>query len=223
MKDSLHTLIYSAVLGLVCALLLTGAAEITKPYRQRNAQVEKIRNILSVLEVPFGSSGSPQELVDTFNKNVHEAKNGQLVMYAYSPPGSEGKAEAWAVPFAGPGLWGPVKGLLALEPDMQTIRGITFYEQEETPGLGGEIAAVCPAGAKVHQVETCPAWFRHQFKGKSIYDAAKRPGIHIRQGGAKGRNEVDAITGATMTSQKVEEMLNNVIRRIAEERNSHGR
>jgi Na+-transporting NADH:ubiquinone oxidoreductase subunit C len=112
-----------------------------------------------------------------------------------------------AVPFAGQGLWGPIKGFLALKPDLKTIHGVTFHEQEETPGLGGEIGA---------------DWFRDQFKGKSIEDAQGKRGIRIRRGGgATGPNEVDAITGATMTSERVEEMLNAAVARIAGEDIGH--
>ena len=100
-------------------------------------------------------------------------------------------------------MWGPIRGFLALEADMRTIRGVTFHEQEETPGLGGEIASV---------------WFQEQFKGKVIELPDGERGIHIRRGGgASGPNEVDAITGATMTSKKVEVMLNAVIERILRE------
>ncbi len=115
---------------------------------------------------------------------------------------------AMAVPFAGQGLWGPIRGFLALDPDMKTVRGITFYEQEETPGLGGEIAS---------------SWFREQFKGKSIASSEGKPGIHIRRGGgASGANEVDAITGATMTCNKLEAIINAVIGQIIEGRAKHG-
>jgi Na+-transporting NADH:ubiquinone oxidoreductase subunit C len=79
---------------------------------------------------------------------------------------------------------------------MRTIRGLTFYHHEETPGLGGEISA---------------DWFREQFVGKKIVDASGKGGIVIRMGGDLAGNEVDGITGATMTCDKVQEMLNNVI------------
>ena len=109
--------------------------------------------------------------------------------------------------FEGPGLWGPIKGFLALESDMKTIRGLTFYEQEETPGLGGEIVA---------------DWFREQFAGKTIVDAQGKAGIEI--GGSKsGPNHVDGITGATMTCDKVEAMLNKLVKTLVEESGSDGK
>lgn len=223
MKGSVHTLVYATVLGLVCALLLTGAARLTAPYRTSNAEAERIRNILSVLGVPYDPLASSEAVVEAFETNVRMEKRGELTTYVYVPPENEGAAEAVAVAvaFSGRGLWGPIKGLLSLEPDMTTIRGISFYEQEETPGLGGEIATACLGGDEGH-VPDCPAWFRHQFEGKIIQDATGKPGIRIVRGGASGANEVDAISGATMTSGRIEAMLNAIIRQIVEERDKNG-
>jgi Na+-transporting NADH:ubiquinone oxidoreductase subunit C len=207
-KDSLQTIIYAAVLGIVCATLLTGAAGISAPYKESNARAEEIRNILAVLDVPFDSEASSSELVKVFEQTVRTEKRGELTAYVYFPAPESGLSGAVAVPFTGRGLWGPIKGLLSLKPDMKTIHGITFYEQEETPGLGGEIAS---------------QWFRNQFKGKRLEDAAGTPGIRIRRDGAVALNEVDGITGATMTSQKVETILNTVIERIVEEYGDDGK
>ena len=87
---------------------------------------------------------------------------------------------------------------------MRTIRGISFYEHEETPGLGGEIGS---------------EWFRAQFAGKSIVDETGSGGIIIKTSKAKAINQVDAITGATMTCQKIQDMINNTINEIVEEQN----
>jgi Na(+)-translocating NADH:ubiquinone oxidoreductase C subunit len=187
--------------------LLTGASSFTAPYKASNVKAEEFLNILAVLEVPFESGASSQELVEIFNNNVREQERGDITFYVYSAD-EQGQSQAAAFGFSGPGLWGPIKGFLALGPDMKTIRAITFYEQEETPGLGGEIGA---------------AWFQEQFVGKSIVDESGRAGIIIGGSrGAKGRNEVDAITGATMTCDKVEEILNGVIKSIVEETDSNG-
>lgn len=223
MKDSLHTLLYAVVLGLVCATALTAVDRFTASRKQANAKAEEIRNILGVLGVRFDPDASSEELVKTFAENVRVGNFGKLTTYTYHPSGGDSNAQVVAIPFAGPGLWGPIKGFLSLEADMETIRGITFYEQEETPGLGGEIAAACLC-SKLASSANCPAWFRHQFRGKRITNLAGQAGIHIvRRGTGTAINEVDAITGATMTSDKVEAMLNVVIRQIIKERNKHGR
>jgi len=205
MKANIYTLLYALILGCVCALLLTGVGEFTRPYRQANKQAEEYRNILGVLGVRFDQGASSAELLKLFENSVEEKKLGQLTLYRYL---RDDELKAVAVPVSGPGLWGPIKGFIALEPDMKTIMGVTFHEQEETPGLGGEI------GAK---------WFRDQFKGKSIYGPDGTPGIAIVGGaGERARNEVDAISGATMTCDKVQTLLNNTITRLVEELEQHG-
>lgn len=207
MKGRLYTLGFSAVLGTVCALLLTAAAEFTAPYKAANEKAEEFLNILIALNVPMTQDLSSEQMVKIFDENVRD-RDGDKMVYIYTPGEAEYRLEAIALRFSGPGLWAPIKGFLALDSDMRTIRGITFYEQEETPGLGGEIAA---------------SWFRDQFVGKSIVDDNGNAGIVIRGGGVALVNGVDAITGATMTCDKVEEMLNEVIRNIVEENVSDGR
>lgn len=206
--SSTHTLIYAAVLGLVCAVLLTGVAEFTRPYAESNRAAERNRNIFGVLGVPYNKDAASDELVALFKKNVAKEKLGNLELFVYAPADVDPSEHCKAVEFAGPGLWGPIKGFLALDAEMKIVRGITFHEQAETPGLGAEIAAEA---------------FRSQFVGKRIEDAAGRPGIRIVRDGADAPNEVDAVTGATMTCDKVEAMLNDVIVRIIKERDRHGR
>ena len=205
MKGNLYTLAYAAVMGTVCALLLTGAGMLTAPYREANAKAEEVRNILAVLEVPFNSRSSSNELLGVFEENVRKEEFGELEAYVFE---TQGQVQAVAIPFFGPGLWGPIEGFLSLESDMQTIRSVTFYKQEETPGLGGEIAS---------------DGFRSQFRGKSMVSPNGKVGIRItRGGGASGPSEVDGISGATMTCEKVEAMLNKAIVRIVKERGRDG-
>jgi Na+-transporting NADH:ubiquinone oxidoreductase subunit C len=202
-KNNVYTLFYAGVLGTVCSLLLTAVASFTAPYKEANAEAEKNQNILGVLQVPYPAESSSQELVKIFEDNIRLEQKGTLTMYRYVPPKDSGNTETVAVAFEGPGLWGPVKGFLALEQDMRTIRGITFYEQEETPGLGGDIAT---------------DKFRDQFVGKSIVDTTGAPGIIISSGPESAANKVDAISGATMTCDKVQAMLNEAISSIVEEK-----
>jgi len=202
-KGSAYTLFYAAALGLVCALLLTAAASFTAPYKEANAEAEEARNILLALKVPLPENASSSEVVTARDENVQEQMRGDITTYVYAPASEGGKTLAVAMRFSGPGLWGPVKGFLALEPDMRTIRGITFYEQEETPGLGGEIVQ---------------PWFRDQFVGKTIVGEDGKPGIIIKVGGEDAPNKVDGISGATLTCDKVQAMLTEAAKSIVEEK-----
>ncbi len=201
MKGSVYTLVYAAVLSTVCALILTFAASFTAPYKLANAEAEEVKNILLALSVSVPEKASSEELVEIYEKNVQEKERGSITTYVYTPSGNNDGAIA--IRFAGPGLWGPIKGFLALDPKITKIRGITFYEQEETPGLGGEI--VKPS-------------FRDKFVGLLIRDEAGNPGIIIKNGGEAAVNKVDGISGATMTCDKVQEMLNEAIKSIVEEK-----
>jgi Na+-transporting NADH:ubiquinone oxidoreductase subunit C len=93
---------------------------------------------------------------------------------------------------SGQGFWAPIQGVIGIAADKQTITGIVFYQQNETPGLGAEI--------------TKPA-FRSQFKGKKLSPGDKA--INIRRPGAElGASDVHAVTGATQTCTRLERIIN---------------
>ncbi len=208
MKDNTRTLVFVGVLGLICALVLAGVSQFTAPFRQANEKAEEVRNYLSALGVPGWEEVSSQELLDVFERNVRVEQQGEQTVYQYVPASdSQGEPLAVAIPFAGTGLWGPIRGVLALEPDFATIRGIRFFDQQETPGLGGEIGA---------------EWFQKQFVGKRIVSAGGDPGFKINKPGAlEDANSVDGITGATMTSDRVEVILDNLAKDLLKEKSSN--
>ena len=202
MKGSAYTIGFAAVLGTTCALLLTAAADFTKPYKEDNQKAEEARNILKALNVPGAMEGTSKEVVALREEKVEDTKLGDIEAYQYSPGGANAKPEAVAIRFAGPGLWAPIKGFLAMDPELTMIKGLSFYEQEETPGLGGEIVK---------------DWFLARFTDLSIRDADGKPGIIIGSG-EDALNRVDGISGATMTCDKVQAMLNEAINSIVEEK-----
>jgi Na+-transporting NADH:ubiquinone oxidoreductase subunit C len=200
--NNLYTVFYAAILGIVCALLLTVVSELTKPFRLANAKAAEIRNIFEALDISYEKKASASDLEEIYKANITEKEVAEgLVVFEYSKPEAKEKVLAAAIRIEGPGLWAPIKGFLALEPDLKTIKGIRFYKQEETPGLGGEIAT---------------DGFQNQFVGKSIYDSAGQPGIIIKSGASKAINGVDAISGATMTCDKVQDLVNAAIIEFAE-------
>lgn len=96
------------------------------------------------------------------------------------------------LPVSGYGLWGIMYGYLALEGDGDTVRGIGFYEDQETPGLGGEI--------------NNPRW-QSQWPEKEIYNEANEVAFRVVKSGGGGEHAVDALSGATLTSRGVENMI----------------
>ncbi|PCJ87546.1 MAG: NADH:ubiquinone reductase (Na(+)-transporting) subunit C [Flavobacteriales bacterium] len=105
----------------------------------------------------------------------------------------------YVIPMVGTGLWGPLWGYLALEDDYKTCFGASFDHKTETPGLGAEIKEPL---------------FEAQFKGERILDEnGKFVSIKVMKGGAPADypHGVDAITGGTITSNGVSEMLQRTL------------
>lgn len=102
------------------------------------------------------------------------------------------------VPVRGNGLWSMMYGYLALKGDGNTVVGLSFYQQGETPGLGGEVDN--------------PKW-KAQWDGKKIYpEGSMDPEVHLKKGGVNpsspdAKYQVDALSGATLTSNGVTNLL----------------
>jgi Na+-transporting NADH:ubiquinone oxidoreductase subunit C len=203
MKRNAYTILYAVILGGICSLVPTAVGEMTAPYREANAKAEEIRNILLVLEIPVAQKASAQQLVGQFEKSVRVSSKGGRKLYLSVDNLDSTRVTAVATAFSGPGIWGLIKGFLALDTGMTTIRRISFYQNEETPGLGGEIGT---------------EWFQNKFIGKKIRDASGTPGFRIRRSNAQGPNEIDGISGATLTCGKVQAMLTALIKQIDKER-----
>ena len=103
---------------------------------------------------------------------------------------------ALILPVSGKGLWSSLFGYFALDlENYSTVKGITFYEHGETPGLGAEISK---------------DWFKSSFIGKEIFLDNQLISIHVAKAGKadkKNIHEVDGISGATITGRGVETLL----------------
>ncbi|OSI18314.1 Na(+)-translocating NADH-quinone reductase subunit C [Neisseria dentiae] len=101
-----------------------------------------------------------------------------------------GKTGQIVLPMHGSGLWSVMYGFVAVKPDGNTVNGITYYEQGETAGLGGEIAN--------------PLWQKH-FVGKKLYNEQGDVAIRIGKGASSDKEHgVDGLSGATMTTKGVQ-------------------
>ncbi|WP_127956988.1 Na(+)-translocating NADH-quinone reductase subunit C [Serratia microhaemolytica] len=108
---------------------------------------------------------------------------------------SSGAVDKIILPIYGTGLWSMLHGFIALDADGNTVRGLSFYDHGETPGLGGEIQN--------------PNW-RAQWVGKQLFDQNGVPAIQIVKGGAR-RDDihgVDGLSGATLTAKGVQNTFN---------------
>lgn len=134
----------------------------------------------------------------TGEEDIATLKRLEQYGLVYLKRGANGGIETAVIPVRGYGLWGTLYGFLALEGDFETVAGIGFYEHKETPGLGGEI--------------TNPRW-KAIWEGKELYGPEGEPAIDVTKSmAAKGTDErdhqIDMLSGATMTSRGVENLVN---------------
>jgi Na+-transporting NADH:ubiquinone oxidoreductase subunit C len=105
----------------------------------------------------------------------------------------DGRLDSVVLPVEGKGLWSTLYGYLALKADLKTVKGITFYEHGETPGLGGEVDN--------------QRW-KDSWSGKQLFDAQGQVKFHLKKGLASGDPfAVDGLSGATLTSNGVTDLI----------------
>lgn len=149
-----------------------------------NVKGEKIRDLKT--------AKNEIELIDNFkpeNKAILNGGEAHLPVYKF-------KTGVTVIPVYGAGLWGPIWGYIALQPDLKTIVGAYFDHESETPGLGAKIK---------DEVS-----FKEQFEGK-VFDLEDSSVLfEIVKGGAPegSENKVDAISGATMTCNGLNKAIN---------------
>ena len=114
------------------------------------------------------------------------------VFFVKDPNGDE--IRQIVLPIYGKGLWGTLYGYMALQNDLNTIAGITFYQHKETPGLGGEVDN--------------PSW-KQQWDGVQLYDDDGQPAAYVYKGAAPDDNvyAVDGLSGATITARGVTNLV----------------
>lgn len=236
-KDSVKgTLLVALVLCIVCSVVVSTAAVMLKPAQQANAALDMKRNVLmagGLIQDPRTSASEVEKLFESVTIKYVDLKTGKFTDEA--PAGGSGRAaskvpsaseklppeedkaklirrenikEVYLVeqggelqkiilPVRGYGLWGTLYGFIALESDLNTIAGLGFYEHKETPGLGGEVDN--------------PNW-KALWLGKKVYGPEGNVAIDLVKGGvdpnsAKADFQVDALSGATLTSNGVDNLL----------------
>lgn len=225
-----YIIIYAAVLVAVVAVILSVASEALRSRKEANARNEKMQSMLAAIGVQSSLDNANTlyskyfveelaidgkgEVVTTFQPNADkpagerpfdidvkaqqalskDGKDCRLPLFRFSKDGTEG----FVIPVSGTGLWGAIWGYVALDSDCSTVLGVTFDHKSETPGLGAKI--------------TTPE-FQRQFVGKKIKDADGRfVGVQVLKNADKSSpNEVDAISGATITSSGVSAMLKDCL------------
>ena len=188
---------------LSAAGLLDESTDITEQFKSIDARIVDLDTGLfdtsiKLADYDEGSfSRNPSTSIELSSENdvalIKRRENFQTVYLHYEQNG----LNAIILPVRGYGLWGTMKGYLALEPDLQTIIGLEFFEHIETPGLGGEIVN--------------PRW-KAIWKGKEIFSESGEVLISVIKGSVDKSSEdskyqVDGLSGATITSNGVTNLL----------------
>ena len=211
-----YTFIYASVMVIIVAFLLAFVSTVLKPIQQQKEDLDKKKQILSALnvfaadttEAMYAKYVKAEVLLDTFgnvlcdsgafqvsSSNIGIKEGQQLPLYICE----KDSAQKFIIPLYGAGLWGPIWGYVALNEDKETIYGVYFSHSGETPGLGAEI--------------TNRDKFQVPFIGKKAVNADNEVVISVVKNG-KVQNpefEVDGISGGTITSQGVDNMLKECI------------
>ena len=132
-------------------------------------------------------------------KNYKKAPEDRLYpVFKFHQAGNKNKVESYIFPIYGKGLWGPIWGFIALETDLNTIKGVSFDHKTETPGLGARITT---------------KEISDRYIGKKVFnDGGEVVSVIMRKGennpaSLLDEHHVDGLSGATLTGKGVNEML----------------
>ncbi len=163
-------------------------------------EANKINETLEkVPEMVFGAAHAQEladrkQVVDVTPISVGVDKAGKTIRYSVFEAKTEGQLAGWVVKTAGQGYADKIEMLIGLDPMIEKITGIFVLDQKETPGLGNKIVT--------------DEW-RSQFLAKSTGQA-----LIAVKGNAKAGNEIDAITGATISSKAVTDIVNAAVHNL---------
>lgn len=229
-----RTFLVAFLVCFVCSLLVSGTAAGLRAKKERDALLNTYRNILSVAGLAKGQENLPALWDRHIEPKLVELSSGNYTQdpdpnsfnpyrAAQDPQFSQpiaadrdiaglhkrarfapvylvrkdGELSQVIFPVHGQGAWSTLYGYIALAPDLRTVTGFSFHDHGETPGLGGEIDN--------------PRW-KAQWIGKEALDEAGRPRIEVIRGtvdpaGRDARFQVDGLSGATLTSRGVTNLL----------------
>ena len=195
MIKQLHSVVYMFVIAIFFASLVSAVKFLNDKRIQTNEAIKLQKIVLEVLNIPVEKDKTDEHISALFSERIKDIEVGEKVLYVgYEEDGRT--IQGYAFPVGGPGFWGPIQGMVGVDPHATKILGIAFYKHTETPGLGGRITE---------------DWFTRQFKDLPLHPIEGDQMIfYLRPAGIRGApDELDAITGATNTSSAVEAFLND--------------
>ncbi len=193
--------IYSVVLVVIVAGVLSLVAVLLQPKQSKNLEIEQKKNILSALKIHVETEEAEAKydsMIDELfvNENGEECDKSESNSLMFYKAKTDNGIK-YIFPLTGKGLWGPIWGYISLNDDFNTVFGAYFDHKSETSGLGAEIAT---------------EHFQSQFSGKKIFNSDNQfVSVSTNKHGAQNENEVDAISGSTITSTSVSTMINDCL------------
>jgi Na+-transporting NADH:ubiquinone oxidoreductase subunit C len=222
-KSNSYIFIYSTVLVVLVAAMLAMASNILKPFQEKNLEIAKKLEILHSVgkgweassadsknayvdgeyakyitnTIVVNAAGDTVSGQDAFaiNPNKELEKDSASRVYPVFICTQDDGSQNFIFPVQGKGLWGPIWGYVALKDDFNTIAGVFFDHQGETPGLGAEINT---------------KWFQEPFIGKTLFDqTGKFVSIKVAKSTEPrvAEHSVDAISGGTITSKGLQNTI----------------
>jgi len=207
-NSNVYTVCYAAVMVIIVAFLLAFVASALKETQDANVANDTKGQILSALGYDKATVDVGAVYAEKVKDNVLEngeltpyegkfnttygtlIKNGEL--HVFTGTTAEGE-QAYVIPVVGRGLWGGLWGYIAVNEAKDKVLGTYFYHESETAGLGARISE---------------DWFQDQFIGKPIFGENGEIALTVvKAGAAQKENEVDGVTGATLTSNGVAAMV----------------
>lgn len=216
-----YTIIYSVIIVVIVAFLLAFVFQALKPMQDANVALDKKKQILNSLNIrdlndaqadaKYKKVVVADRVIDEkgkvllpgttggenagFKLESKDYKEGKLALYICRVNGET----KYVIPVYGMGLWGPISGYIALNADKSTVYGVYFNHESETAGLGAEI-------------KDNKAW-QERFQGKKLFKNGddKTIALSVEKKVEDPTTQVDAVTGATLTSNGVRDMLHEAL------------
>lgn len=187
-NSNTYTIIYSSVMVIVVAFLLAFVYQALKPMQDANVALDLKKQILYSLNLRDLDNAQAERTYNEVVKREEQVDGNTLYVCEV-----DGKPK-YVLPLKGMGLWGGISGFIAVNDDRQTVYGAYFNHESETAGLGAEI-------------KDNRAW-QAKFRGKHLFKKGSAGvALSVKKKVDDPDTQVDAVTGATLTSNGVSDML----------------
>jgi len=196
-REKVRTVLFMAAVTFVAITLVGLVDMVTKDTVARNKTIFEKQAVADASGMQ--RFASVEALLQWYAAHVTAVTNaGGALDHCWVRRGAEAEPRSLVLVQKGPGLWGGITVFVGFEANAAAIRGVTFQDHVETPGLGARIDE---------------PWFRRQFAGKSGPFAALGPEPKDKTATTPDNDKFDQITGATITSTAVKDIMNKSIER----------